>query len=423
MVDHIDTASMSAPIPNQKHSLPKETTQYLHQVLQRYQDSLMRDIIPFWMHHGADLTRGGVTNCLDERGQVISTEKYIWSQGRFLWTLSALLNWVERRPEWLELATRTASFLLKHGREKSGAWRYSVTQDGLPSKGPCSLYADAFAILGLTEYARATGDSVAAQAGLEGFARICSLLKNHALVPTTPHQIPLGFQAHGPSMIFALVFYELGTLTGESRVMRKAVELAETVVNQHLKVKDRVLYEFVRAGGGINTSGPGGTVIAGHAIESSWILERIFAGAGKEEHIPVLMESILWHLERGWDQEFGGILLAQHISGGEPSWHQPDAKVWWPHTEAIYALLRAYAVTRDERFLEWHKRVDDYTWRVFPDRVNGEWKQNRDRQGNPVPVVAKALPVKDPFHLPRTLIYSMLTLRQLITAPDIASGR
>ena len=36
---------------------------------------------------------------------------------------------------------------------------------------------------------------------------------------------------------------------------------------------------------------------------------------------------------------------------------------------------------------------------------SGDWHQNLDRQGNPIPVVLKNLAVKDPFHLPRALIY------------------
>ena len=36
-----------------------------------------------------------------------------------------------------------------------------------------------------------------------------------------------------------------------------------------------------------------------------------------------------------------------------------------------------------------------------------------DRRGNPIPVVMANLPAKVPFHLPRALIYSILSLRAL----------
>jgi N-acylglucosamine 2-epimerase len=42
----------------------------------------------------------------------------------------------------------------------------------------------------------------------------------------------------------------------------------------------------------------------------------------------------------------------------------------------------------------------------------GEWIQNLDRQGRRVNELV-ALPVKDPFHLARALIYSVGVLEQL----------
>jgi hypothetical protein len=44
---------------------------------------------------------------------------------------------------------------------------------------------------------------------------------------------------------------------------------------------------------------------------------------------------------------------------------------------------------------------------------HGDWHQNLDRRGSPVPCVVKTLAVKDPFHLPRGLIYSINVLRHL----------
>jgi N-acylglucosamine 2-epimerase len=41
----------------------------------------------------------------------------------------------------------------------------------------------------------------------------------------------------------------------------------------------------------------------------------------------------------------------------------------------------------------------------------GEWRQRLDRKGKPMTTVV-ALPVKDPFHLPRALILSLEVLRQ-----------
>mgnify|MGYP001828842516 CR=1 FL=1 len=121
---------------------------------------------------------------------------------------------------------------------------------------------------------------------------------------------------------------------------------------------------------------------------------------------------MLRHIEYGWDGEYGGILLSRDAAGGEPWWPYADAKLWWPHTEALYALLLAYEVTGETWALDWFARVHDYAFAHYPIAGYGEWTQKLDRRGRPFTETV-ALPVKDPFHLPRALIYSIQTLQRL----------
>ncbi len=209
------------------------------------------------------------------------------------------------------------------------------------------------------------------------------------------------------------MYQELGELTGDEEILGRALALAELVMTQHLKPEHKLLYELVEAGGGLVDSDAGKTFIPGHAIESMWFLERIYRYHDREDRIEQTVEAMRWHLEKGWDEEYGGLYLACHTEGGPPAWHQPDAKCWWPHTEALYGLLRMYEVSREQWCLDWYWRVHDYSFEAFPNRAHGDWHQNLDRQGKPIPVVLKNLAVKDPFHLPRALVYSILTLREL----------
>ena len=36
----------------------------------------------FWLEHGIDKVNGGVYTCLDRKGDVFSTDKSVWMQGR-----------------------------------------------------------------------------------------------------------------------------------------------------------------------------------------------------------------------------------------------------------------------------------------------------------------------------------------------------
>jgi N-acylglucosamine 2-epimerase len=383
------------------------------QLLALYENHLRQDVIPFWLKYGIDRKNGGIWNFLTDTGQILCEDKVLWSQARALWTFSALYNYLDRDLAWLEYADKTAKFLLAHGRDDSGAWLFRVTRDGKPVERAQSVYVDAFAIYGLTEYFRATGDHDALQAALETYRRTSPMLHDHSSLPTRPHSIPSGLQSHGPSMIFALVYHELGVVTGNKELLARALELAEIVMTQHLKPERRLLYEFVLPGGALAPGDAGQTFIPGHAVESMWFMERIYNYHLRRERVGLAIDAIRWHLEQGWDEECGGIFLARHAKGGTPVWHSPDSKVWWPVTESLYALLRSFEVSSEPWCLEWYEKIHDYAFTRYPNKQYGEWFQNLDREGRPIPVVVAGLAVKDPFHLPRALIYSISALRRL----------
>jgi N-acylglucosamine 2-epimerase len=45
-------------------------TQNFSELAQLYRDTLLHNIIPFWMQHSIDHTNGGYFTCLDRQGQV-----------------------------------------------------------------------------------------------------------------------------------------------------------------------------------------------------------------------------------------------------------------------------------------------------------------------------------------------------------------
>ena len=376
-----------------------------------YHRHLHQQVLPFWLRC-IDPEHGGLNNCVRDDGTLVSTDKFLWSQGRALWVFSTLFTEHDGDPKWLELAHPIARFLQQYGRDANGDWYFSLHADGTPALAPQSLYVDGFCIYGLTAYAQATGDSGALQTALEAFQHASPLLDDHGSFPTQPHPIPEGFQSHGPLMMFALVFHELGVVSGNEEVLARALELAERVMTQHLRPEEELLHEFVRPGGALDSSDIGQTFIPGHAVESMWFMERIYRYHGNRDRQQLAMEAIRWHLEKGWDSEYGGLFLACHPNGGPPAWHEPQAKIWWPHTESLQALLLAYHVTREEWALEWYWKVHDYAFAHFPN-PHGDWFHNLDRTGVPREPYLKTLPVKDPFHLPRALIYSIRLLESL----------
>ena len=172
----------------------------------------------------------------------------------------------------------------------------------------------------------------------------------------------------------------------------------------------RAVLEFLRRDYSELPPGEGTFVMPGHAIESMWFLMHWAERRGDRSTVARAAEAIRWSLEAGWDPEYGGIFLGIDIAGGTPFLPHSDKKLWWPHTESLYALLLARRLTGEAWCEEWYRRVHEWSFAHFP-MPEGEWRQRLDRQGNPVTEVV-ALPVKDPFHLPRAVILILQLLRR-----------
>ena len=48
-------------------------------------------VADFWLTNGMDEEHGGVYTCLDRGGQIYSTDKSVWMQGRCGWMLGSIL--------------------------------------------------------------------------------------------------------------------------------------------------------------------------------------------------------------------------------------------------------------------------------------------------------------------------------------------
>jgi len=73
------------------------TAAWVKQYAARYRDILLNDVMPFWLKYALGSADGAIDNCLDDEGRKQSTDRFLWSQGRALWTFSALYRRVEAR--------------------------------------------------------------------------------------------------------------------------------------------------------------------------------------------------------------------------------------------------------------------------------------------------------------------------------------
>lgn len=367
----------------------------------QYKSTLTDEVIPYWLKYAVDKS-GALNNCLAEDGTVLSKDRYIWSQGRALWTFSAMYNRMEKKAEYLNTAHGLFEYLRGISETIDGLWNYRYDDAGNVVEGPISIYVDGFVMAGMTEYYVATGNETAKQIALKIYQNTLNCLENPGHVSVAPYVIPEGLKTHGVNMIFSFFYYCLGRALDRDDIKREGIALADEVLNRfYVEKKDAVL-EFIGTDGSFSDTPEGRSCVPGHVIECMWFLINIFEDANEPQKIQKCCRLIRRHIELGYDNG-GGVLLAIDIDGKEPVfWNKPTFKPWWVQLEVLVATAYAYKHTCDKWFEDMHLKIKDFAFSHYPNGY-GDWYNWLDKDGNIAE--SAALPVKDPFHLPRALMY------------------
>jgi N-acylglucosamine 2-epimerase len=373
-----------------------------------YRDTLLGDVIPFWLKHGLDREYGGVLTCLDRDGSVLDSDKSVWFQGRAGWMFATLYNTVERRPEWLEAARSCVEFSRGHCFAPNGKMYFSVTREGQPLRMRRYVFSESFAAIANAAYARASGEARAAEDAAKTFATYLHYSFTPGVMapkfePTRPMK---GIGAHMIGIVTAQELRaNLGDITVSGRTCTEWIDrsIAE-IERDFLKPEHQVLMEVVGPNGELIDHHDGRTLNPGHAIECAWFVMHEGKLRGDRRLIQLGCTILDWMWARGWDEEFGGLFYFRDLRGlpVQEYWH--DMKFWWPHNEAIIATLLAWRLTGDVKYTRWHQLVHDWSFKHFPDPEFGEWYGYLHRDGS-VSSRAKGTIYKGPFHLPRMLWY------------------
>lgn len=388
-------------------------SEYLNQWAYSYKNDVINNIMPFWIKNGLDRKNGGVYTCLDRDGSLMDTTKSVWFQGRFGFIAAYAYNNIEKNPEWLAASKSCIDFIEAHCFDTDGHMFFEVTAEGAPLRKRRYVFSEGFAAIAMAEYALATGEKKYAERALEIFKKTQYFLETPGLLepkylPTQPAR------GHSITMILINTASRIRQVINDP-VLTEQIDTSIAALRKYfIHPEFKALLEMVGPNGEFIDTCNGRVINPGHCIETAWFIMEEAKSRNWDKDLTQLALQILdWSWEWGWDKEYGGIINFRDCRNLPPQDYSQDMKFWWPQTEAIIATLYAYQATKDEKYLEMHKQISEWTYTHFPDKEYGEWYGYLHRDGT-VAQSAKGNIFKGPFHVPRMMIRSYLLCKELL---------
>ncbi|MEH2395197.1 MAG: AGE family epimerase/isomerase [Nostoc sp.] len=371
-------------------------------IAELYKNALLNDVLPFWEKHSLDWQQGGYFTCLDRYGKIYDTDKFIWLQNRQVWTFSMLCNQLEKRENWLKIASNGANFLAQHGRDSDGNWYFSLTREGKPLVQPYNIFSDCFAAMAFSQYALAGGEEWAKDMAMQAYNNVLRRKDNPKgkYNKTYPGTRPM--KSLAVPMILANLTLEMEWLLPKETLDNVLAETQDEVMTDFFDQERGLMYENVTPDGSHIDCFEGRLINPGHGIEAMWFIMDIARRKNDTKTINQAVDVVLNILNFAWDSEYGGLYYFMDADGHPPQQLEWDQKLWWVHLESLVALAMGYRLTGREACWEWYQKMHDYAWSHFTDSEYGEWFGYLNRRGE-VLLNLKGGKWKGCFHVPRAL--------------------
>ena len=401
------------------------------------QNVLENNILHFWQTKMVDRENGGFYGRID--GQEVlhpEAEKGAILNARILWTFSAAYR-VSGKDEYLKTATYAKEYFIEHFIDKEyGGVYWSVDHKGQPLNTRKQFYAIGFALYGLSEYVRATGDREALDYAIQLF----ECIENHAFDSEFNGYIEAQTRDWQP--IADMRLSELDANFPKSQ--NTHLHIIEPYANlyrclQELKAKEScdyvpVLGSVLPVGISVPqetvnrveaalrniigiftdkilnpethhldlffemdwTRGAGRLESYGHDIECSWLMHEAALVLGDPyvlDRVEPIVREVAKASEKGLRPD-GSMIHEANLDTG----HVDDDLHWWVQAENVVGWFNIWQHFGDEEAYERAVRCWQYIKDQLIDWENGEWHWSRHPDGTLNLVDDKAGFWKCPYH-------------------------
>ena len=381
----------------------------------------LQSILQYWMLHTPDEKWGGFVGRIDDTDRPdVGAPKGLVLNSRILWSFSAAWRttgqWIYR-----PVATRAYEYLVRYFLDAvHGGFFWSLTSTGEPLNTRKQIYGQAFALYGLSEYYRATGD----QAVLNQAIDLYRLIEKHSFDPVHTgyfEAFSRGWQPLEDLRLSDKDANEQKTMNTHLHVLEAYTTLYTVWPDAGLQGRISLLLDnFFRhiidpatAHLGLFFTGdwqPRSALISyGHDIEAAWLLHEAALAIGGKEEIARTASSCL-AIAKAADQ---GV----DTDGG--LWYEAEdgrlvrEKHWWPQAEAMVGFLRAWSISGDDHWWRRSTAAWGFVKRYLRQPDDREWIWGIRADHTPMPGQDKAGFWKCPYHNSRACLEIIRTLEKI----------
>lgn len=382
----------------------RDLTTFRNEIL----SELETNILPFWQNKMVDNERGGFYGRIDGHDRLVpEASKGAILNARILWAFSAAYR-VLRKPQYLEMATRAKKYLINYFYDTTyGGIYWELNADGTPRDTKKQIYAIGFAIYGLSEYCRATGDAEALDYAIKLFevieAHSFDSQKNGYLEALTREwneiaDMRLSDKDENEKKTMNTHLHILEPYTNlyrvwkDGRLQKQLRNLIEIFLDKILNAQTNHLDLFFDE----DWNSKYQIESYGHDIEASWLMHEAALVLGDEDIlrrvetvVPAIAEASAEGIVPG-----GAMIHEKNFTTGKS-----DTDLhWWVQCETVIGFLNVYQYFKDDSALQRSMNCWNYIKNNLVDRVNGEWYWSRNADGEINRTDDKAGFWKCPYH-------------------------
>lgn len=352
-------------------------------IKEEFQKELTGNILPYWMNQMTDEDHGGFYGRITGNEVLMpEAEKGAVLNARILWTFSAAYRLLQQE-NYLATATRAKRYIIDHFYDRNyGGIYWSLDKDGKPLDTKKQIYAIGFAIYGLSEYHRATGDSEA----LDYAIRLFHDIEEHSFDK----------DKNGYCEALTREWKEIADMrlsekdANERKTMNTHLHILEPYTNLYRVWKDKRLEQQLKNLINLFTDkilnkdtfhlqlffnddwqSKYSIVSYGHDIEASWLLHEAALVTGDQSLI-AKTEPIVYKIAEAAAEGLlpgQGMIYEKHLDTS----HTDTDFHWWVQAETVVGFFNIYQHWNNEEAL--HKALS--TWTFIKEKLidynHGEW--------------------------------------------------